>query len=94
MEKEEKMVELTKSELKFKDGVISIVHNMPVKKGKHQVNTFDAALTNWLMRTKTGTCDDFIRYVNDKFKRGISEYWALRESEFNVINQQLTEKEQ
>ena len=61
-------MKLTETTLRLSNGVeFTIVHNFPMS---GPVNTFEAAYTNWLMRTDDYTAESFVAYVKSKQEHG------------------------
>lgn len=61
----------------------NVWHNIPNDNGA--INTFTAAVDNWQVRSSNHTADDFCRYVNSKFCRGISEWYAMTEEDYQLF---------
>lgn len=55
----------------------SIVHNIP---NSRNINSIDAALENWLMRTDDFTDESFVDYINSK-----DVYKAFTMEQYNKI---------
>lgn len=55
----------------------NIWHNM---EEEGNINTLFAAMSNWEIRSNTHTAENFCEYVNDKYNRKISPWYALPEN--------------
>lgn len=59
------VTKLSKTRIELSNGIkFTIVHDF--KKMKGPVNSFDAALGNWIARTEVYTGDSFVEYVKGK----------------------------
>ena len=80
-------MKLNKTEINLSNGTsFVIVHDLPMKGA---VGSFDAALDNWLARTKEYTADSFVNYVKCKDKSVI--FLTFEEYEKRILKTENNE---
>lgn len=75
------MPKLNMTDVKLSNGdSFTIVHNIPMK---GNIDSFQAALDNWLNRTDDFSPESFCEYINGKTRNGKSTYIAVTKEQYD-----------
>jgi hypothetical protein len=67
----------------------TIIHDLPMR---GVVDSFESALDNWKVRTKTLTAESLVDYINKQSKINRQRFLAITETKFKELNSHQTEK--